>query len=107
MKARATNTTGEGAQPVTSGKPVAPTFRNAFLLWLKLGFISFGGPTGQIAIMHQELVERRKWISNARFLHALNYCMMLPGPEAQQVATYVGWLLHRTFGGVVAGSLFV
>jgi len=86
---------------------VAPTFRNAFLFWLKLGFISFGGPTGQIAIMHQELVERRKWISNARFLHALNYCMLLPGPEAQQLATYVGWLLHRTLGGVVAGSLFV
>src|SRR5437016_6960914 len=90
-----------------NGKPAAPTFRNAFLFWLKLGFISFGGPTGQIAIMHQELVERRKWISNARFLHALNYCMLLPGPEAQQLATYVGWLLHRTLGGVVAGSLFV
>src|SRR5882724_1092793 len=107
MKARSRNTTGGGAQPATSGKPVAPTFRNAFLFWLKLGFISFGGPTGQIAIMHQELVERRKWISNARFLHALNYCMLLPGPEAQQLATYVGWLLHRTLGGVVAGSLFV
>jgi chromate transporter len=90
-----------------SGKPIAPTFRNAFLFWLKLGFISFGGPTGQIAIMHQELVEKRKWISNGRFLHALNYCMLLPGPEAQQLATYVGWLLHRTVGGVVAGSLFV
>src|SRR5438046_4363024 len=102
-----TKAAGEAAQPVTSTKPVAPTFRNAFLFWLKLGFISFGGPTGQIAIMHQELVERRKWISNARFLHALNYCMLLPGPEAQQLATYVGWLLHRTLGGVVAGSLFV
>ena len=88
-------------------KPPAPTFRNAFLFWLKLGFISFGGPTGQIAIMHQELVEKRKWISNARFLHALNYCMLLPGPEAQQLATYVGWLLHRTLGGIVAGGLFV
>jgi chromate transporter len=88
-------------------RPLAPTFRNAFLFWLKLGFISFGGPTGQIAIMHQELVEKRKWISNARFLHALNYCMLLPGPEAQQLATYVGWLLHRTLGGVVAGGLFV
>jgi chromate transporter len=75
--------------------------------WLKLGFISFGGPAGQIAIMHQELVERRHWISERRFLHALNYCMMLPGPEAQQLATYIGWLLHRTWGGIVAGVLFV
>src|SRR3989440_1159033 len=107
MKATSRKMAGEATQPVTSAKPVAPTFRNAFLFWLKLGFISFGGPTGQIAIMHQELVERRKWISNARFLHALNYCMLLPGPEAQQLATYVGWLMHRTLGGVVAGSLFV
>src|SRR5256885_1373250 len=107
MKAMSTKAANEAGQPVTSAKPVAPTFRNAFLFWLKLGFISFGGPTGQIAIMHQELVERRKWISNARFLHALNYCMILPGPEAQQLAVYVGWLLHRTWGGVVAGSLFV
>jgi chromate transporter len=74
--------------------------------WLKLGFISFGGPAGQIAILHQELVERRRWISERRFLHALNYCMLLPGPEAQQLATYIGWLLHRT-GGIVAGGLFV
>lgn len=88
-------------------RPGMPTFREAFWFWLKLGFISFGGPTGQIAIMHQELVERRKWISEARFLHALNYCMLLPGPEAQQLATYVGWLLHRTWGGIAAGSLFV
>src|SRR5436190_3623624 len=88
-------------------RPGMPTFREAFLFWLKLGFISFGGPTGQIAMMHQELVERRKWISEARFLHALNYCMLLPGPEAQQLATYVGWVLHRTWGGIVAGSLFV
>src|SRR6187402_113983 len=79
----------------------------AFSFWLKLGFISFGGPAGQIAIMHEELVEKRRWISNDRFLHALNYCMLLPGPEAQQLATYVGWLLHRTKGGLVAGSLFV
>ena len=84
-----------------------PSFREAFRFWLKLGFISFGGPTGQIAIMHTELVERRKWISEARFLHALNYCMLLPGPEAMQLATYVGWLLHRTRGGLVAGLLFV
>lgn len=79
----------------------------AFLFWLKLGFISFGGPAGQIAIMHQELVERRRWISERRFLHALNYCMLLPGPEAQQLATYIGWLMHRTWGGLIAGTLFV
>ncbi|MEI6713610.1 MAG: chromate efflux transporter [Verrucomicrobiota bacterium] len=85
----------------------APSFGEAFRFWLKLGFISFGGPTGQIAIMHAELVEKRRWISEARFLHALNYCMLLPGPEAQQLATYVGWLLHGTWGGVVAGGLFV
>jgi chromate transporter len=84
-----------------------PTFAEAFRFWLKLGFISFGGPTGQIAIMHRELVERRKWISEDRFVHALNYCMLLPGPEAQQLATYSGWLLHGTLGGLVAGILFV
>ena len=84
-----------------------PSFDEAFLFWLKLGFISFGGPTGQIAIMHTELVEKKKWISEARFLHALNYCMLLPGPEAQQLATYVGWLLHKTWGGIVAGAFFV
>ncbi len=75
--------------------------------WLKLGFISFGGPAGQIAMMHDELVEKRRWISERRFLHALNYCMLLPGPEAQQLATYLGWLLHRTRGGIIAGGLFV
>jgi len=79
----------------------------AFWFWLRLGFISFGGPAGQIAIMHQELVERRRWISEKRFLHALNYCMLLPGPEAQQLATYLGWLMHRTAGGLIAGGLFV
>jgi chromate transporter len=79
----------------------------AFRFWLKLGFISFGGPAGQIAIMHQELVENRRWISEKRFLHALNYCMLLPGPEAQQLATYIGWLMHRTWGGIIAGVLFV
>jgi chromate transporter len=84
-----------------------PTRAEAFRFWLKLGLISFGGPTGQIAIMHAELVEKRRWISEARFLHALNYCMLLPGPEAQQLATYIGWLLHRTWGGVIAGTLFV
>ena len=83
------------------------SFADAIRFWLKLGFISFGGPAGQIAIMHQELVERRRWISEGRFLHALNYCMLLPGPEAQQLATYIGWLLHRTWGGLVAGLLFI
>jgi chromate transporter len=82
-------------------------FRDAWRYWLKLGFISFGGPAGQIALMHAELVERRRWISENRFLHALNYCMLLPGPEAQQLATYLGWLMHRTWGGMVAGVLFV
>ena len=92
------------------GHTVAPStvsFAEAFRFWLKLGFISFGGPAGQIAIMHTELVERRRWISEQRFLHALNYCMVLPGPEAQQLATYIGWLMHRTLGGIVAGALFV
>lgn len=88
-------------------RPAHPTFKEAFLYWLKLGLISFGGPAGQIAIMHQELVEKRRWISERRFLHALNYCMLLPGPEAQQLAIYLGWLLHRTWGGIVAGVLFV
>ncbi len=79
----------------------------AFIYWLKLGFISFGGPAGQISIMHHDLVEKKHWISESRFLHALNYCMVLPGPEAQQLATYIGWLMHRTLGGIVAGALFV
>lgn len=87
--------------------PASVSFGEAFRFWLKLGCISFGGPAGQIAIMHQELVERRRWISEKRFLHALNYCMVLPGPEAQQLATYIGWLMHRTWGGIVAGGLFV
>src|SRR3982751_3471611 len=82
-------------------------FGEALRFWLKLGFISFGGPAGQIAIMHQELVERRRWISERPFLHALNYCMLLPGPEATQLATYIGWMMHRTWGGIVAGGLFV
>lgn len=82
-------------------------FAEAFRFWVKLGFISFGGPAGQIAIMHRELVERRQWVSEERFLHALNYCMLLPGPEAQQLAIYIGWLLHRVPGGLVAGAFFV
>ena len=87
--------------------PHSIPFWDAFKFWLKLGFISFGGPAGQIAIMHQELVEKRRWISEHRFLHALNFCMLLPGPEAQQLATYFGWLMHRGLGGMVAGVLFV
>ena len=87
--------------------PPPVSFGEAFRFWLKLGFINFGGPTGQIALMHHELVDRRRWISNDRFLHALSFCMLLPGPEAQQLAIYVGWLLHRTAGGVAAGVLFV
>ena len=88
-------------------RPAAPSLGEALRFWLKLGFVSFGGPAGQIAMMHQELVEKRRWISKRRFLHALNYCMLLPGPEAQQLATYLGWLLHRTTGGILAGALFV
>ncbi|HET8711425.1 MAG TPA: chromate efflux transporter [Spongiibacteraceae bacterium] len=94
----------------TQDKPTATTairFTDALRFWLKLGFVSFGGPAGQIAIMHEELVERRRWISEKRFLHALNYCMVLPGPEAQQLATYIGWLLHRLPGALAAGILFI
>jgi chromate transporter len=94
-------------KPAPDQAPPAVSFGQAFAFWLKLGFISFGGPAGQIAIMHQELVERRRWLSEQRFLHALNYCMVLPGPEAQQLATYIGWLMHKTWGGIVAGVLFV
>ena len=94
---------------LSSTQTQAPTasFREALGFWARLGWISFGGPAGQIAIMHAELVERRRWISERRFLHALNFCMLLPGPEAQQLATYIGWLLHRSWGGIVAGSLFL
>jgi len=95
------------AAPAAPAAPLPPTRAEALRYWLKLGCISFGGPAGQIAIMHEDLVERRRWISEGRFLHALNYCMLLPGPEAQQLATYIGWLLHRTWGGIVAGGLFV
>jgi len=92
---------------VNATAPRAPTRAEAFRYWLRLGFISFGGPAGQIALMHRELVDEKRWISEKRFLHALNYCMLLPGPEAQQLATYIGWLMHRTWGGIVAGGLFV
>ena len=92
---------------VDASPPPRVSFGEAFRFWVKLGFISFGGPAGQIAIMHRELVERRRWLSEERFLHALNYCMLLPGPEAQQLAIYIGWLMHRTLGGLVAGAFFV
>jgi chromate transporter len=105
------STTPQASEAIGAGSDGSTTplvsFSEAFWFWLKLGFISFGGPAGQIAIMHQELVEKRRWISEGRFLHALNYCMVLPGPEAQQLATYIGWLMHRTWGGMVAGGLFV
>lgn len=93
--------------PAIVSPPPHPSFAEAAGVWAKIGLLSFGGPAGQIALMHKELVEERRWISESRFLHALNYCMLLPGPEAQQLATYVGWLLHGTRGGIVAGTLFV
>jgi chromate transporter len=99
------STTPQAPAPTTP--PSSITFFEALKFWLKLGFISFGGPAGQIAIMQRELVDQKRWISQGRFNHALNYCMLLPGPEAQQLATYIGWLMHRTWGGVVAGALFV
>jgi chromate transporter len=86
--------------------PAIP-FADALRVWLKIGLISFGGPAGQIALMHRLIVEERGWVSEQRFLHALNFCMLLPGPEAQQLATYLGWLLHKTWGGIVAGLLFI
>jgi chromate transporter len=101
------DTNASPAAAISAAPPATIPFGAALRFWLKLGFVSFGGPTGQIALMHQELVERRRWISERRFLHALNYCMVLPGPEAQQLATYIGWLMHRTWGGVMAGVLFV
>src|SRR5829696_8046902 len=84
-----------------------PTLAEAFRVWLRVAMLSFGGPAGQIAVMHRILVDEKRWVSENRFLHALNYCMLLPGPEAQQLATYIGWLMHRTLGGIVAGGLFI
>src|ERR687894_1072193 len=92
------------AEGVTGTKPVG--FWEAFWFWVKLGFINFGGPAGQIAIMHRELVESKRWVSEKQYLRTLNFCMLLPGPEAQQVATYIGWRLHGTVGGIVAGGFF-
>src|SRR5919107_897396 len=98
-----TKTVKSGAED--KAKPVS--FGEAFWFWVKLGFINFGGPAGQIAIMHRELVENKRWISEKQYLRTLNFCMLLPGPEAQQVATYIGWRLHGTLGGIVAGPFFV
>ena len=84
-----------------------PSFAEALRVWLRIGLLSFGGPAAQIAVMHREVVEQRHWVSDARFLHALNFCMLLPGPEAQQLATYLGWLMHGVRGGLVAGLLFI
>src|SRR5690348_11774040 len=98
-----TDLTQSGALSV----PSHPTFSEAARVWAKIGVLSFGGPAGQIALMHRELVEERRWISESRFLHALSYCTLIPGPEAQQLAIYIGWLLHGTWGGVAAGTLFI
>ncbi len=87
--------------------PEDVTFKEALKVWIKVAMYSFGGPAGQIAVMHKLLVEEKKWVSENRFLHALNYCMLLPGPEAQQLAIYIGWLLHKVKGGLVAGTLLV
>ena len=95
------------SDPEVAAPAHAVSFREAAGFWIKLGFINFGGPAGQIALMHEELVERRRWITEGRFLHALNYCMLLPGPEAQQLAIYVGWLLHKVRGGLLAGIAFI
>src|SRR5215208_4684836 len=95
----------EGARAAVKEKSVG--FGDAFRFWIKLGFINFGGPAGQISIMHRELVEQKRWVSENQFLRALNFCMLLPGPEAQQLATYIGWRLHGIRGGLVAGSFFI
>src|SRR6476469_5277708 len=104
MEAAIDKTTAVGAVP-ESGHGVS--FGEAFKVWLRVALLSFGGPAGQIAVMHRIVIEERRWISESRFLHALNYCHLLPGPEAQQLAIYIGWLMHRTAGGLVAGVLFV
>src|SRR5712675_2885699 len=95
------------APAATPASRVFPSIGQALRVWLKVAALSFGGPAGQIAVMHRIIVEEKRWVSEARFLHALKYCMLLPGPEAQQLATYIGWLMHRTWGGIVAGTLFV
>src|SRR3954464_922045 len=95
------------SEMLVGAQTASPSFGDAFRLWFKIGCINFGGPAGQIAMMHRILVDEKKWIDEPRFLHALNFCMLLPGPEAQQLATYVGWLLHGVRGGLAAGILFV
>jgi len=95
------------APAATPASRVFPSIGQALRVWLRVAALSFGGPAGQIAVMHRIIVEEKRWVSEARFLHALNYCMLLPGPEAQQLATYIGWLMHGTLGGVMAGGLFV
>lgn len=102
-----TDITANSGASARSESPTFPTEREAFFVWLRIALLSFGGPAGQIAVMHRILVDEKNWISESRFLHALNYCMLLPGPEAQQLATYVGWLMHKTRGGIVAGGLFI
>jgi chromate transporter len=102
-----TDVTADGSIPATRSAPGFPTMAEAFRVWLRIALLSFGGPAGQIAVMHRILVEEKNWVSEDRFLHALNYCMLLPGPEAQQLATYIGWLMHRTRGGIMAGVLFI
>src|SRR5205085_3214034 len=100
----------DAVAPELSGRTLPShgvTLKEAFRVWLRVAALSFGGPAGQIAVMHRILVEEKSWISESRFLHALNYCMLLPGPEAQQLATYIGWLMHRTAGGIMAGGLFI
>jgi len=97
----------QAAQAAPPASPEFPSIQEALRVWLKVAALSFGGPAGQIAVMHRIIVEEKRWVSEARFLHALNFCMLLPGPEAQQLATYIGWLMHRTLGGVLAGGLFV
>ena len=100
--------TAADATPKMRGSPShGVSLREAFWTWMRVAALSFGGPAGQIAVMHRILVEEKRWVSEQRFLHALNYCMLLPGPEAQQLATYIGWLMHRTLGGIIAGGLFV
>ena len=102
---RPIDTSFNSSASARSGASVSP--REAFRVWARIAALSFGGPAGQIAVMHRILVDEKRWISESRFLHALNYCMLLPGPEAQQLATYIGWLMHGTRGGILAGGLFI
>src|ERR1700688_2063944 len=95
------------AENIQSAPAHGVSFGEAVRVWTRVALLSFGGPTAQIAVMHRILVEEKHWVSENRFLHALNYCMLLPGPEAQQLATYIGWLMHRTRGGIMAGGLFI